>query len=325
MESMMLIAMLSLAVILGLTLWVLFHMLKQNGRLLVRLEAVEKKLKIDPNAPEIPGVPVGQPAPAFELTNLESQTVTLESLGESGIPVVLVFTEPTCGACEALHPDIARWQKENGDRITVVPVSRGQVEANKQRSLEHHVSGVLLQAGREVWDAYLVTATPSAVMIKEGKISTALAVGPDAIREMVARATLPPPAKKGDAVPVLKLPDLDGKTLDLSTLRGKRTLLLFWNTGCGFCTQMLDDMKKWERERPDGAPELVVISSGTVEANRAQAFRSRVLLDTIWAAGNVLGASGTPSALMIDEDGVVASDVGVGGPAVFALADSQQS
>ena len=34
----------------GAVLWTLFHVLQQNGRLLLRLEAVEKNLKIDPEA-----------------------------------------------------------------------------------------------------------------------------------------------------------------------------------------------------------------------------------------------------------------------------------
>src|SRR5579862_9802922 len=49
-ETAMLTAFAILAVSLALTLWLLFQMLQQNGRLLVRLEAVEKKLNIDPNA-----------------------------------------------------------------------------------------------------------------------------------------------------------------------------------------------------------------------------------------------------------------------------------
>ena len=159
-----------------------------------------------------------------------------------------------------------------------------------------------------------------AVLVTGGKIASTLTEGADDIRKLVRRSTLPPPAKKGDAVPALRLPDLNGAEVDLGSLRGRRTLVLFWNTTCGFCQQMLEDVKKWERGRPESAPELLVISSGTPEANRQQGFRSTVLLDADWGAGTVLGAGGTPSALIIDEDGKVASDVGVGAPAVLELA-----
>ena len=101
-------------------------------------------------------------------------------------------------------------------------------------------------------------------------------------------------------------------------------MVLFWSTTCGFCQQMLADIKDWELTRGADAPELLVISSGEVEENRKQGFRSPVLLDAVWGAGDVLGAGGTPSALLIDENGVVASEVGVGGPAVLALAGARE-
>ena len=157
-------------------------------------------------------------------------------------------------------------------------------------------------------------------MIKEGLIDSPLAVGIDAIRALVVDATLPPPLKKGDRVPSLTLRDLNGGAMDLGTLRGRRTLLLFWNPSCGFCQAMLEDIKGWERNRPNDAPELVVISTGSPAANRAQEFRSRVLLDPKSGANQIFGAWGTPSALIVDEEGRVASEVGAGASAVFALA-----
>jgi peroxiredoxin/uncharacterized membrane protein YphA (DoxX/SURF4 family) len=309
-----------LLVVCGLAVWILLHMLRQNGRLLVRLEAVEKKLNIDPNAAEVPGLPAGQPAPSFELAQLDGEHYSLEELLKPGLSLLLVFVEPACGACEDLQPKLAEWQREYSDRIQIVPVSRGHLEANRDRSKRYGVSGVLMQKDREVWNSYLVRATPSAVLIKEGKVASPLAEGPEAIQDLVRRSTLPPPAKKGDPIPALKLPDLDGETVDLGALRGRRTLLLFWNPGCGFCQRMLDDIKDWEQRRSEDDPELLVISSGTPDANRAQGFRSRVLLDTGWGAGSVLGAGGTPSALVVDESGTVASEVAVGKPAVMSLA-----
>jgi thiol-disulfide isomerase/thioredoxin len=117
----------------------------------------------------------------------------------------------------------------------------------------------------------------------------------------------------------MEFPDLDGKRVNLASLRGRRTMLLFWNPTCPYCQGMLEDVKQWEQKRPANAPELLVISSGTPEANREQGFRSPVLLDGIFGAGVVFGAGGTPSALVIDEDGKVASEVAIGAPDVLAL------
>ena len=98
---------------------------------------------------------------------------------------MLIFAEPSCGACEELQPKIAEWQREYADRVAVVPISRGQVEANRDRSKRNGVTGVLLQKDRELWDAYKVTATPSAVLITGGKISSPLAAGAEAITDLV--------------------------------------------------------------------------------------------------------------------------------------------
>jgi peroxiredoxin len=319
-ETALLTAVGVLAVALALTIWFLFHMLQQNGRLLVRLEAIEQKLKIDPNAKPVPGLAVGAVAPDFKLAAMEGDPVSLEALSFEDQSLLLAFVEPGCGACETLMPDLAQWQREHAARLRIVPISRGDREANRAKMDQHGVRGALLQTDREISQAYEVKATPSAVIVTRGKITTPLAEGTDDIRKLVRRSTLPPPAKKGDAVPALRLPDLDGAEVDLASLRGRRTLVLFWSTTCGFCQQMLEDVKKWERARPANAPELLIISSGTPEANRQQGFRAPVLLDADWGAGTVLGAGGTPSALIIDEDGKVASDVGVGAPAVLELA-----
>jgi len=115
------------------------------------------------------------------------------------------------------------------------------------------------------------------------------------------------------------LPDLDGKTVDLKNFRGRDMALVFWNPGCGFCTQMVEDLKAWERSAPAGAPQLVLVSSGDPEANRALGLRAPILMEPNFGVGRLFGASGTPSAVLIDAQGKVASEVVPGGPAVLAL------
>lgn len=137
--------------------------------------------------------------------------------------------------------------------------------------------------------------------------------------------TLRPLASRiGEPAPAPRLPDLDGNEVDLSSFTGEPSLVLFWNPGCRFCARMLDDLKAWEAaQRPD-APRLRVISTGSVEANREMSLRSAVLLDQGFSAGRSFGVSGTPSAVLVDEDGKIASDVAVGAPAVLALAGTAQ-
>ena len=317
-ETATLAALGALTVVLTLTLYFLFYMLQQNGRLLLRIESVEKRLNIDLTAEPLQGLPVGDAAPAFELEALEGGTMSLSRLRETGKPILLVFAEPECRACEVLQPELTQWQRDYERHLVIVPVSRGDFELNRRKAATHGLRNVLLQADRNVADAYGVTATPSAVLVVDGKIASRVAAGSDAIRALIADAVQPAPVKRGDLVPSVQLLDLSGGAADLASLRGRVTLLLFWNPSCGFCQKMLHELKAWER--PDGAPDLVVISSGPLEACRDVRFRAKVLVDPYFSSGRLFGAAGTPSAVVLDERGRVASDVVVGASAVFALA-----
>ena len=57
-----------LAIIFLLSLWMFIHMLRQNGRLMLRLEAIEGKLGMQ--NPMLPGLPLNTNAPSFELASL---------------------------------------------------------------------------------------------------------------------------------------------------------------------------------------------------------------------------------------------------------------
>src|SRR5918911_1877876 len=92
------------------------------------------------------------------------------------------------------------------------------------------------------------------------------------------------------------------------------------NPGCGFCQQMLPDLKEWEAKPPEEAPKLLVVSAGTEEANREMGLSSPIVLDQQFAVGRAFGVAGTPSAVLVDKEGKIASEVAVGAPAVLALA-----
>jgi thiol-disulfide isomerase/thioredoxin len=311
----------AIAILAAFQFWALIHLLRQNGRLLLRIEALENKPAVPAEAPPPPGLPMNHEAPAFSLKDLAARMVTLDALCKQGKPVLLLFSEPGCGACDAALPEVAEWQREYRDRLLIVPISRGDAQVNRAKSEKHGLQNMLLQLDREVASAYLADQTPSGVLVRDGRVASSLALGTDAIRGLVVHAVLPPSVTKGDAVPSLKLADLEGQAVDLAHLR-RRTLILFWNPSCGFCEQMLPDVKGWERNPPKDGPELLIVSAGAPEDIRKQEFRSRVLLDPYYGASQVFNSGGTPSAVLIDEEGRVASDVGVGAQEVLSLARS---
>jgi hypothetical protein len=87
---------------------------------------------------------------------------------------------------------------------------------------------------------------------------------------------------------------------------------------------MLPDLKEWEENPPKGAPNLLVISAGTKEANVVMGLSSPVVLDQQFYVGRSFGVDGTPSTVLVDEDGRIASEAAVGGPAVLELASARR-
>jgi len=277
---------------------------------------------------------------------------------------MLLFTDPTCGPCNALLPDVGKWQRENAGKLNIAVITSGTADANKAKANEHGLSNVLLQENRSVSTEYKAHGTPSAVLIdRNGKIASPVSGGAESIRQLLsstaglaaARPAAPAPAPApaaavapaaaaanggaakpnpapapqrpnmvGQDAPDMVLPDLDGKTVKLSDYKGKQALLVFWNPGCGFCKKMADDLKAWENDKPAGAPELILVSTGTVESNQAMGLKSTTLIDEGFTTGRKFGATGTPSAILIDPTGKVASEVSVGGPNVIALASGKK-
>jgi thiol-disulfide isomerase/thioredoxin len=353
--------------------WLLFQLLRQNGRLMLRLDELEARLAGEAasavpapasTAPSGPGtvhhasrtagLPVGAPAPGFQLANVDGQLVALDSLVAARLPLLLLFMDPNCGPCNGLMPEVGRWQREHADKATIAVVSRGRPEANRAKTAEHGITNILLQNNYEVADSYQAHGTPGAVVVRpDSTVGSPVALGPDAIRALAASTlglvgpetlaaapaepvpaapsgngaaavpSAPPSPRRGQPAPRVKLRDLDGKPVELGGRRGDKTLLLFWNNGCGFCQQMLPDLKAWEASPPPEAPKLVLVSTGSADENRALGLRSPVLLDDGFSAGRAFGANGTPMAVLIDGRGKIASEVAAGAQAVLALANGQ--
>jgi len=175
--------------------WLLLHTLRQQGRLLLRIERVESHLAQEGMAVEAPGqaqpmtgLPVGTKAPIFSGRGLDDEAISLDALRAIGKPIVLIFINPACAPCSALLPEVGRWQRDYADRLIVALLSRGSVEANRAKTSEHHLSHIVLQRDNEIDTLYDVHRTPSAVLIhSDGLIDSLLVVGAEPIRALVAR------------------------------------------------------------------------------------------------------------------------------------------
>lgn len=137
-------------------------------------------------------------------------------------------------------------------------------------------------------------------------------------------AHLPEGLEIGEPAPNFTLPDLTGRMVEMADFRGGRTLVLFWNPACSFCGQMVDDLKAWDANPPPEAPNLLVVSTGTVEANLSMGLHSMVVLDEDFRTVNAFKAMGTPTSVLIDADGKIASKLAIGPMEVLKLADSNE-
>lgn len=289
-------------------------LLRSHGRLLMRLDALERALalagiEVDAQEPEMPqlGLAPGTAAPSF---------AALDELLAPQLPLLLVFTSPDCGPCQTLLPRLAAWQRDYGDRLTIAVISTGDEAA------EH----VVVDEDLAIYRDYEANGTPSALLVAaDGTIASFVAGGPDAVEGLVDRVLAAPGEDEqgsglafGAPVPDLSLSGLEGEGVGLVD-PARTSLVLFWNPDCGFCRSMLDDVLAWEHDAPASAPRLLVMSSGDPDATRADGFSSPVVLDPDMHVGSAFGATGTPMAVLVDSDGRVASPLAAGAAAVLAL------
>jgi peroxiredoxin len=342
--------------LIGFGCWLGYQLVRQHGRILLRLEALEKGLAAQPAEPPCPapavpsGLPVGSMAPDFELPDLSGARQRLSEF--RGRPVLLIFFNPTCGFCTSMVPELAALSPGGRDGKPVpLVVSTGEVEANRQLFQTQVIDcPVLLQKEMEVAAQYQVYGTPVGYLLDEkGTLASELAVGAEALLALVTapaphgpEAGHAPPSKPavrgnkpvsesrlnrsglkaGTPAPNFRLPRLDGKELALEDYRDQRVLLVFTDPGCSPCELLAPHLERVHRERKD--LQVLMISRQDVETNRQKVAKLGltfpVVLQKNWEVSLRYAMFATPAGYLINERGVLASDVAEGFDAILALA-----
>ncbi len=264
--------------LLGLLTWLGFQLLRQNGRLLLRLESIEKRMAPRPEAKrrEAGGLPVGTPAPDFELPDLTGVRHQLSEFRDQN--VLLIFFDPKCGFCTRMAPDLAGLPAAaGGDRAVPIVISTGDAQQNRKHVEQYGIRClVLLQNQREVASTFRAQGTPVGYRIDgAGRIASELTVGAEALLQLAASIAPRPNEvgkklgdqrlgastngsaahggkngslarsrlnrsglKAGTAAPDFRLPRLDGGELALADLGGRRVLLVFSDPECGPCNEL---------------------------------------------------------------------------------------
>jgi uncharacterized membrane protein YphA (DoxX/SURF4 family)/thiol-disulfide isomerase/thioredoxin len=311
-------------------------LLRQHGRLLLRIERLEEALRAhgidlldDVPAPHL-GVPLGESAPPFVATTLEGASRTLADLLAPARPVLLVFTDPDCRMCEALAPQLAQWEHEHAGVFTIAVVSTGDLAAVKAKATLRERGRVFYDPVGSISDSYKSKVTPAAVLISAtGTIASSLAQGEGEIETLVARVVKgvfdPPPGLPiGSPIPKLAFMNLEGASVPLADQLDPKsdTLVVFWNPSCAFCRAMRDDLRA--SESASGTRAMIVVSSGDITAVRNEGFRSPILLDPGLEGAAKFDVDGTPMGVLIGPDATIRSELIVGAKQILVIANQPQ-
>lgn len=242
-------------ILLSIVAWLLVEVLRQQGRILLRLRNIEggAAAPINPPLTAIPAspsgslLPIGSKLPDIVLHDLQGNHVSLYSLIPTNKSMMILFVHPGCGACSTVLHEAPTWQRQYDNAVSLVVVSAGRA-ANLW---DQDAYPVLLHDATDVTDAFGVTATPSALVVSQaGNIASRLALGPDDIRALLMQtasstsltADRHQVARTIDA-PAFRLPNLSGDLVNSSQFTGMRVLLLFWDPRCGHCRQMVSELQ----------------------------------------------------------------------------------
>ena len=82
---------------------------------------------------------------------------------------------------------------------------------------------------------------------------------------------------------------------------------------------MLEDLREWDQTKDADDLNLLLLSQGEAEANLALDLKSTIILDNDGKVAEALGMSGTPSAILINENGKIISELAVGADQIWTL------
>src|SRR4051812_32423234 len=195
--------------------WLGWQLLRQNGRILLRLDDIEERLhelefgeaeeladgswsqddrpnrvgkgSLARSKINRSGLKAGTPAPEFRLPRLDGGELSSDQLRSRR--VLLVFSDPHCGPCNHLAPELEKFHRAHPE-IALVMISRGEPKENRAKVKEHGLTfPIVLQQQWEISRRYAMFATPIAYLIDENSvIAQEVAVGVDPVLALLQKA-----------------------------------------------------------------------------------------------------------------------------------------
>jgi peroxiredoxin len=342
-----------------LSIWVGFYQLvKQQGRILLRLDALERGATTSDHDSSVShehfgfeGLPSGAVFPGFELPDLSGKTRALADF--RGERLLLIHWSFKCGFCEAIAEDLASleadFEKQNAQ---IVLLASGDESFNREHATRHGLKAVtLLLKGQQIPEPFEQQGTPVAYFLDErAQVAAPFASGADEVLALARRIAAsadpiqPKPERRqlrsertlaesriernglkpGTRAPDFRLPDLQGQTVSLNDYRGRRVLLVFSDPNCGPCDELAPHLSRLHQQHESNRLAIILVGRGSKEENLSKAeefgFQFPVVLQDKWKLSKEYGIFATPVAFLIAKNGLIAKDVAVGKNAILALA-----
>lgn len=330
-----------ICILLSVTLLFFVKQLSDQFSLLMdRLESMDSFDGISPAVRDdagnpADGLPIGAPFPDFELPSASGKVVRFEHLLSRARPMMFIFVSPECGPCKALFPEIREWGIEFADKLDIVLVSSGDAKDNLSKFDGFQVDRLLLQEKRELAELVYAKWTPTAIVVAaDGSIASHPAAGDRAIRELAERiktSELSRPftfyanpaigraIRIGSRIPEFELNDIHGRSWTDKDLTGEPALVIAWSLACPHCVEMANEIKQWESEGLDDGRRIFILADGEADEFRSYGFQSPVIIDVRHIKAINFGLFGTPSAVLVNSEGIVTTEAGIGSPNIRAL------
>ncbi len=126
--------------------------------------------------------------------------------------------------------------------------------------------------------------------------------------------------------PNFEIQSYEGGNRSLSQLLepGKPLLLLFTNPKCGPCVSLFEEIKDWQ-DSHGTTLTIALISRGSIKDNFVSVAKNglgEVLLQQKAEIANLFGANATPTAILVNQEGRIASHPAAGADEIRALLES---
>jgi peroxiredoxin len=328
----------------------LYQLIRQQGRILLRLDALDGAQKSEASASHLSlrsrGFDIGATVVDFELPDVTGQKLSLSHF--RGRQILLIYWSAECGFCEMTAADLAAMQADlRQNKIQLVLIAYGDAEANRTLAAGTGLNcPILLLNGSSTQttiaaNVFEYCGTPSAYLLDEqGRVAGPLAGGMDEVLDLAREATakrhtirkLPLAAsrierqglKKGAVAPSFRLPDISGEIVSLDQFRGRIVLLVFTDPQCGPCDELAPELVQLHRKQRDKGLTIIMVGRGQAEQNRTKAMHYGiefpVVLQERWKLSREYGIFDTPVAFLIDRNGIIMRGVAKGPDQIIALA-----